>query len=326
MSPNLSQLISVKLQIVFLMFESQDFVVSFVIMTVIKKKCATVFLSLFALLASLGFPMLSAPSAGSVVVAAPDVLAIHSMDWLTPNYTTWINQLIATGAYGSVAMFDAAVANPTAADLNGVEVVIISTNLDLLDQDAVGNLLADFVDQGGRVIVTTYAVACSLDTNGPVKWGLGGRWETDNYSPILPSDPRGGNCAEFAFDFQHQMQVLAPSSPYMANVGAIVNQGSIGSTDINTDLVFASGATPLAEWSAPANLPMAAVGANCVFAVNFFPPQVLSFLAPTATSFNQMIENFATLPCTRSDQTPEPTPEPTPDNGSATLVTATFTG
>ena len=277
------------------------------------------------LLMTLGLPFgNSTTSTASASVTQPNVLAIHSMNWQTADYAQWINQLSGSPSFGSLTLFDAENATPTTTNLLGIDLVIISTGFDLLDTNAVGNLLADFVDRGGRVIVTTYSFACTLDSSGPVNWGIGGRWETEQYSPIIPAAARGGNCATYTWDAQQQMQVTAPSSPYMANVGAIVNQGSTGNTDINTDLAFASNATPLATWSTPANLPMAAFNDRCVFAVNFYPPRVVDFLAPSNASFNQMIKNFATVPCTpRSNQTPV---VDTPSSNPAPLVTATFTG
>lgn len=263
--------------------------------------------------------------AGAAAATPPDVLIVHTADFETANLVTWVGQLTATSAFGTIDLFDAQVATPTAADLTGYEIVITFSNEIYLDPDAVGDVLADFVDAGGRVVEAAWSFACVP----AVSWGLGGRWQSDGYAPIygLPN-----SCDGFSLGTSGttSMTVTDPSSPYLAGVGAIANV-NIG---INIDMVLRSGATLLAEWDDPASTPLAVMGTNCVAAINIFPPEVIAFDATSQASANRLFVNMATLPCsggtspTTSTTTTTTTSGESPATGptSAPVVAPNFAG
>jgi hypothetical protein len=246
-----------------------------------------------------GAAISAAPSSAGLATQpnAPDVLVVHVED--DPNYlgelSAWVDALEATGSFGSVEMFYAGATTPTASDLAGIEVVIVTSNSDWADPDALGDVLAGFVDQGGRVIEMTFSFACTTDTSGPVGWGVGGRWEDEGYAAILPTEPLGSDCAQYFFyDAPLTMVVLDAASPFLAGVGSITTAGTFAG--LNVGLRAAVGASLLATWSAPANVPLLAVGTNCVMGVNIWPAGP-GLDADSQASVNQLIVNLATKPC-----------------------------
>jgi hypothetical protein len=73
-------------------------------------------------------------------------------------------------------------APPTLATLSEYGAALVWTNSAPSQPDAVGNLLADFVDQGGGVVLATYSLS--------EPWRVSGRIMTDGYSPFLVSNAR----------------------------------------------------------------------------------------------------------------------------------------
>ncbi len=82
--------------------------------------------------------------------------------------------LDATGAVGTITNFDASVATPTPADLIGIDVVFVSSDDNFADLDALGDLLADYVDGGGRVVQATFALEMHLRTRHRRTLAVGG--------------------------------------------------------------------------------------------------------------------------------------------------------
>jgi hypothetical protein len=213
-----------------------------------------------------------------------------------------------SNAFGSVTDFDADVSTPAASDLIGIDVVIVFTNQDFLDPHLTGDLLADFVDAGGRVVQMAYSFACTEDASGPISWGLGGRWESDGYAAIRPVQSLLNNCAQYSWPAgPMSMEIDDQTSPYLQNVGSIqiLNSELPSGFDMNTDLEVTPGGTLIASWDNP-NEPMIAVGENCVMAANIFPPGITNYTT-SQTAIYTLITNLATLPCS----TPEPAPEST---------------
>jgi LPXTG-motif cell wall-anchored protein len=268
-------------------------------------------------------------SASATAFTTPDVLVVHTANWQTPGINGWVAIVDADPRFGSVSAFNAEANHLTTADLAGIEVVVVNTNYDFLDTDETGDLLADFVDQGGRVIETTYAFACTTDTAGPIGWGLGGRWEDDGYAAITPIAASGGACAGYDLNETQTLQVLVQSSPFLANVGSV----SGVQTGINTDLQASPGAVVLAEWDSPANMPAIVVGSNCVMGVSMYIPHIVDpskYSNSQVASVTNLFANLATLSCTASTPSSSTTPtssttpssSTTPANGVAPSTTS----
>lgn len=266
--------------------------------------------ALLAAILALGGGLVPAQSASATALTSPDVLFVHSLDAFLGDATPWLNSLVGPGKFGTLTMFDAGVGTPGTADLVGIEVVMVSTNSDLSDTDALGSLLADFVDGGGRVLEMTYGFACTEDTGGPVNWGIGGRWETEVYASLLPIHPSGQACAGFEYgntSSNRVMGVVDATSPFMAGVGPIA---TLTPPNVNVGLQVAPGATLIARWNDANQEPLAVVSPNCVMSLNIWPADVTSTYYDTVSqaSISALVVNLATLACPASSSPPPPPP------------------
>src|SRR5262249_48368882 len=78
-------------------------------------------------------------------------------------------------------LFDASTSTPTLAQLQAYTEVVAFSNNAWFDATGMGNVLADYQDAGGVVVVTTFA----FDNRGG--WLLAGRWMTGGYTPFTPT-------------------------------------------------------------------------------------------------------------------------------------------
>ena len=93
--------------------------------------------------------------------------------------TTIRNLLQAYGDLGSVDYYDARNNTPSLALLGEYDVVVTWSNYNYNNAAGMGNVLADYIDDGGRVINLMFA----LDPN----WGLQGRFVNEGYSAMTGS-------------------------------------------------------------------------------------------------------------------------------------------
>jgi hypothetical protein len=108
------------------------------------------------------------------VVTPTDVLLLHA-DTGTEVLTTMLN---CYPDIGRVHTITASKVTPTADNLQTYDVVITWSNYPYADPEALGDVLADYVDAGGHVIVMPFAM--SKDN-----WCLGGRFAEEGYMPLL---------------------------------------------------------------------------------------------------------------------------------------------
>ncbi len=85
-------------------------------------------------------------------------------------------ELMATGRFSTVNYFDARSATPSLPTLSSYDAVLAYTNSSPYDATALGDVLADYVDSGGRVNVLTYSFS--------TLWEIKGRIMTSGYSPL----------------------------------------------------------------------------------------------------------------------------------------------
>jgi subtilisin family serine protease len=140
----------------------------------------------------------------------------------------------------------------TLADLAPYDIVFTNNNTQWLqsgsvDPVVIGNLLADYVDQGGKVIVNQFVY--SFDA-----WQLSGRFITENYGPFLPSTTDA------------QLTVTLGSTvsghPLMDGVDTLSYTGFVQNVSL------ALGATSVATWS---NGELFVAANNDVVALNVLP-------------------------------------------------------
>ncbi|MEO7990302.1 MAG: S8 family serine peptidase [Chryseolinea sp.] len=118
--------------------------------------------------------------------------------------------------------------------LQQYDVVLTTNNTQWLasggiDPETIGDLLADYVDAGGKVIVNQFAY--SYDA-----WQMAGRFINDGYGPFVPSTTDGVVDVELG-------TILSPGHPLLKGVSSLIYSGYV------QNVALAPGATPIAEWS-----------------------------------------------------------------------------
>jgi hypothetical protein len=155
------------------------------------------------------------------------------------------------GYFSSVDIYNAQAGTPTLGELSAYQAVLVWSNYTFADNVGLGNVLADYADAGGGVVLATF---CYYDATG---WNLSGRIMDDGYSPLNPVN------SSFAWA---DLGTYDPNHPIMQGVSAISGYFR----DITT---VDSGATLVASW-ADGN-PFVAVntlgGGNSVVGIALFP-------------------------------------------------------
>lgn len=132
----------------------------------------------------------------------------------------------------NAVIFSEPLSSITLADFDGIDVAALTNNNRWVDTGAdviVGDVLADFVDVGGKVVVHNFA----YDFFG---FELAGRFITEDYGPITLATSDVQQAAT--------MVILEPDSPLFDNVEAI----SYGTNFRLTGTTLTPGASLMAEW------------------------------------------------------------------------------
>jgi|GEM_PF-1262444 len=122
----------------------------------------------------------------------------------------------------------------TLADLEGYDVVFVTNNTQwqqsgAVDPVVIGDLLADYIDGGGKVIVNQFTY--SYDA-----WKLSGRFITGQYGPFIPSTTDANIQTELG-------TILAPGHPILEGVSELEYSGYVQNVGL------APGAEALANWA-----------------------------------------------------------------------------
>lgn len=148
-------------------------------------------------------------------------------------YTDVQNYLMATGFFGSVDIVDVRASTPSLATLQSYAAIITWSNLDYFDSVAMGDVLADYVDAGGGVVVAVYS-----NTSTSTARYLRGRWQS-GYEVIPAALGVTAGAASLG-------TVLDPAHPVMQGVNTFH-----GGTASNrpTTLSLTPGSSVIAQWS-----------------------------------------------------------------------------
>jgi hypothetical protein len=165
------------------------------------------------------------------------------------------NKQLATGAFSKVDVFDAHAATPTLADLQAYDAILVFTDYPpFQDPVALGNVVADYYDGGGRVVVATFANTTTLNIAGKFGDPAAGYMLVDTQAQEEPSDSLG--------------TILEPNSPLVQGVAALNATSAYRSSGgvINGGIV-------VAQWASGKPLIVRGVvkGRNRVD-LNFYPP------------------------------------------------------
>ena len=144
-----------------------------------------------------GYGYLDVHAAGLVGCASsgPNVLLLNA-DSDNDSGSPIQSLLQAYGDLGVVGLFDARYGTPTLAELRAYDVVLTWSNYQYADPAAIGNVLADYVDAGGKVINLLF----SLGTHG---WQMGGRFMSQGYTALNGTDVIYENACLGTFDPAH---------------------------------------------------------------------------------------------------------------------------
>ncbi len=113
------------------------------------------------------------PKAGGI--NQTNVLLLNA-DYDNDGYSPIRDMLVAYGDLDSVTLFDARYATPSLDELLAYNVVVVWSNFMFADSNGMGNVLADYVDAGGKVIDLEFGI----DPN----WGYQGRFRTEGYTAM----------------------------------------------------------------------------------------------------------------------------------------------
>ena len=169
----------------------------------------------------------------------PDVaiVAAASSSLSAGQFTDPKAKLEGTGLFNSVSLYNASTGTPTLAELQQWDAVMVWSNVNFADPNALGDVLADYVDAGGGVVVTIFA-----NTTTTTARIIGGRWKTDGYEVI----PSAGGTTSSTGGAQSLGNILVPGHPILDGVNSF-NGGTTSWRPTTTALV--PGATKVAEWT-----------------------------------------------------------------------------
>jgi hypothetical protein len=189
--------------------------------------------------------------AASATPCTGPTVAVIGAD-LAPYRSDVVTTLGATCLFTQVDEINAGIATPSLVTLNGYDAVLVYSDYGFADNVAMGDVLADYVDGGGRVAVATF----SLWTDDELV-GMSGRLSTGGYLPFTQGP--------FVAGYHAVLEADLPASPYLANVTSFDG----GEASFRNSVELASGATLIAHWSD--STPLVAVKGDVV-GLNFFPP------------------------------------------------------
>ena len=180
--------------------------------------------------------------------------------------------LVATGLIeaGDLSLISGCSTPPTLAALQEFSAVFVWSNQSFQQPDALGNVLADYADQGGGVVLATYVFSQS--------WRIGGRILSPGYSPFQVGTPLtpSGRLNLAASDTTHPiMQGVTSTTTYFVNSNY-------------TNPPLSTGATLIAVDTA-GNRVLAVNGTNRIVGISIFPgngvPAEISRLYVNAIDF-----------------------------------------
>jgi hypothetical protein len=204
-------------------------------------------------------------------------------------------QILAEPGVTAVDLFDAFSGTPTLGQLQQYNIVYAFSNNGWADATAMGNVLADYEDAGGVVVVSTFA----WDNRGP--WNLAGRWMTGGYTPY--------NSTSTTNFSTNTANITDPGHPLMQGVTSLTAFYRNGVT-------LTAGAASVAVWTDgppavayKANSGHTAVGMNAYLGVVAEP--FTGDWGRVIVNAGRWLLNCQGSPTPTPTGTPSPTPTPT---------------
>jgi hypothetical protein len=180
------------------------------------------------------------------------ILGADSYDWMLDVK----DKLMSYGHFKTVDLLDVSEGPvPTLDTLQEYDAILVYSDSEFYDSAGLGDVLADYVDAGGGVVMATCAFNLP-DATG----GMKGRIYDDGYMPFSVGQIYHGDLLTMVVD--------EPDSPILQGV----NSFNGGSSSYHEDIYLTNGATLVAHWDN--NLPLIAYtepGKGRVVGLNFFP-------------------------------------------------------
>ncbi|MEL1233271.1 MAG: BspA family leucine-rich repeat surface protein, partial [Candidatus Neomarinimicrobiota bacterium] len=140
--------------------------------------------------------------------------------------------LLATGWFNTLSVINIGNYTPTLEELSAFETILIWTNFGPQQAGALGDVLADYVDNGGGLVTGMFAMASG--------WNIAGRFLNDGYLLMTPSEVNYGTLNN------SDLTIIESEHPIFAGVEGLVNPG--GSFTLQ-DSPLSDGATLLASYT-----------------------------------------------------------------------------
>lgn len=235
----------------------------------VVRRGATALVAVVAVLAGLVATASPAPAA-----AGQDVLVVRADNSFSADVVSKLDP-----SFDAVDSFNAVAGTPTLAQLQGYDAVLVYSDNGFANSTALGNVLADYVDGGGRVAIATFALFDSCDS-----LGMSGRIVTGGYLPFnLVCGQTSGATRTLVADLS--------GHPLLAGVTSFNG----GTASYHNPVTLAAGATLVAHWDNGVPLVgyKAGVGAGSVVGLNFYPPSkdIRGDFWDTATDGRQLLVN-----------------------------------
>ena len=170
-------------------------------------------------------------------------------------------KLTSTGLFSGVDAFlvSPGYEVPTLAELQEYDAVLVYSDIEFGNSTALGDVLADYIDAGGGVVVATYAFYDPAEAG----LGIGGRISTGGYLPF----------SQNLLGQENYLTLVADDSGHPILDGVTSFNGGLSS--VYSEVSLAPDAYQVAHWSN--DVPLIAVkepmmeGAGLVVGLNFFP-------------------------------------------------------
>jgi hypothetical protein len=210
-------------------------------------------------------------SPGAAQAPCNSVLVIHTDD---PGFSSDVqSQLQGTGAFAKVDTFDARFDTPTAEKLAAYHAILVFSDDPFSDATLLGDRLADYHDQGGGVVVTTFANA---DNNFARLQGAYG--DADNGYALLDYGRGELGSGGYIGPPGWLGKVLEPQSPLLNGVASF----SAAFAYRSTAAVVSDRGIVVAMWSTGVPDPLVVRGVRgdrSLVELNFFPVSMGAYSA-----------------------------------------------
>jgi MYXO-CTERM domain-containing protein len=219
------------------------------------------------------------------LLAPATAAAIDVAVYGAPSTASWNNDVVsklqATGQFDSVTGVMVSTSTPSLASMQQYDAVFVYSDTSFSNGAAMGDVLADYMDAGGGVVMSTF---CFWNTHG---LAIQGRIKTAGYLPFSVAGQQSG--------VGLTLSVLDGSHPILDGVSSL-HGGS--SSYHNSSLSYSSGVSQVANWSNGQPL----IGewtptAGTIVGLNFYPPSqsVRSDFWQTSTDGGLIMANALTF-------------------------------